>query len=630
MDCLDFELQLGVPAGRAVEVCVLDSPAGEATAVMTFPFDTLALENRLQAVQLALISRGATRRRMVPAHEQDVRSFGAALYDALFAGEIGSLFDRSRAEALREGKGLRLRLRFGDAAELASLPWEFLFDSRRDEYVCLSSATPIVRYLELGERQEPLAVAPPLRILAMVASPRDLPALDVVQEQARITTALAPLVASGRVELHWLAGQTWRDLQQGLRRGEWHALHFVGHGGFDAHSDEGMVALADDEGCTQRLGATELGRLLGDHFPLRLAVLNSCEGARVDKLDVFSSTAATLVRRGTPAVVAMQYEITDAAAVELARSFYTALADGIPVDVALGEARKAVSVALPGTLEWGTPVLYLRAPDGRIFDVDPIEPTALADPVVPPTLGIAIPPAAPIAPTTPQSPPGREPPVIEPAASAPPRTMSRSPLLIAALLGLCALAVLLTVLFAGSNDGDSESTSDTNENQTSTDIGVPDDWVQYEDPATGFTIYHPPAWNVRPQGGLTDFVDPDSGALVRVEYTDEPGDDAVQAWRDLASLARSNAGYEELRIEPVEFRDFEAAVWEFRVQEGGQVLHTVDLGVITGDYGFALLLRAPEASFPDLAEVFLQFQAGFDPPTTAPTVDGSEGGGEDE
>src|SRR5690242_21472183 len=45
------------------------------------------------------------------------------------------------------------------------------------------------------------------------------------------------------------------------------------------------------------LSATQLGLLLADHRPLRLVVLNSCEGARGGKLDIFSSAAATLVRR---------------------------------------------------------------------------------------------------------------------------------------------------------------------------------------------------------------------------------------------------------------------------------------------------------------------------------------------
>jgi tetratricopeptide (TPR) repeat protein len=63
----------------------------------------------------------------------------------------------------------------------------------------------------------------------------------------------------------------------------------------------------------------------------------------------------------------MQYEITDKAAIEFSRSFYEAVADGLPVDAAVAEARTAISMA--SDLEWGTPVLYMRSSDGHIFDI---------------------------------------------------------------------------------------------------------------------------------------------------------------------------------------------------------------------------------------------------------------------
>jgi hypothetical protein len=143
----------------------------------------------------------------------------------------------------------------------------------------------------------------------------------------------------------------------------------MGHGGFDTNADEGFLALADEEGDAQLIGATRLARLLADHPPLRLALLNACEGARGSQRDLFASTAATLVRRGLPAVLAMQYEITDEAAVDFAHAFYEALADGQPVDAAVTEARKAVSIAVNNSFEWGVPVLYMHAPDGMLFNV---------------------------------------------------------------------------------------------------------------------------------------------------------------------------------------------------------------------------------------------------------------------
>jgi CHAT domain len=78
--------------------------------------------------------------------------------------------------------------------------------------------------------------------------------------------------------------------------------------------------------------------------------------------------AAALVRRELPAVIAMQFEITDRAAISFADWFYTALTHGLPIDAALAEARKGI-YGSGNDLEWATPVLFMRVPDGRIFDI---------------------------------------------------------------------------------------------------------------------------------------------------------------------------------------------------------------------------------------------------------------------
>lgn len=368
LDYLDFELEIGPGEGREYPVTVLRSPAGEAREKATFPFGELELENRLQALQIALLRAEGIRRQALTPEDQAVQDFGRALFGMLFSGEVRSRYDVSQREAAAQGKGLRLKLRVL-SPELAALPWEFAYDPRNAEYVCLSRNTPVVRYLELPQPIAPLRAELPLRVLGMAVSPHGLPALDVALEKQRVDTALADVRAAGLVTLTWLEGQTWRDLQRAMRYGPWHIFHFIGHGGFDRAADEGFVALADEAGEAQRLSATQLGRLLADHRDLRLAILNACEGARGSAQDVFSSTASILVRRGLPAVLAMQYPITDRAAIEFARAFYEALADGLPVDTATTEARQAVSIAAPRSVEWGIPVLYMRAVDGALFDV---------------------------------------------------------------------------------------------------------------------------------------------------------------------------------------------------------------------------------------------------------------------
>ena len=95
----------------------------------------------------------------------------------------------------------------------------------------------------------------------------------------------------------------------------------------------------------------------------------------------------------------MQFEVSDMAAITLATEFYGALADGYPIEAAMAEARKAIFNAGNDT-EWATPVLYLRATDGRLFDLQrtsentpdvvhaPVEPTR------PEALPLPLPPAA--------------------------------------------------------------------------------------------------------------------------------------------------------------------------------------------------------------------------------------------
>lgn len=368
---LDLDLEIGVGTGRAYPVAIVHSPAGEARATMQFPFDELALDNRLKDLQIALLRSGGKRRLALTQEESAVQEFGKQLFDALIVGEVRSRYDISQREAATQGKGLRLKLRI-EAPQLAALPWEFLYDTRQAEFVCLSTNTPIVRYLELAQPIQPLLVTVPLRVLGMVVSPTDLPELDVTREKQRVENALKDLQTRGLVQVTWLAGQTWRELQRAMRSGTWHIFHFIGHGGFDSHADEGLIALANEDGKAEYMNATQLGRLLADHRSLRLVLLNSCEGAKGSERDLFSSTAAILVRRGIPAVLAMQYEITDRAAIEFSRSFYEAIADGLPVDAATAEARKAVSFAVTNTVEWGTPVLFMRSPDGRLFHLQPL------------------------------------------------------------------------------------------------------------------------------------------------------------------------------------------------------------------------------------------------------------------
>lgn len=368
-------------------VRVTNSPAGQAAAPFVFPFEPLEFENYL----LRLGQRsGGTRRADSPEMELS-KQFGGRLFDALFDDDVRAAL-RSSVRASEAGAaGLRIRLRFGNAPELADVPWEFLYDGGANRFLTLSRETPLVRYLDLSRPVEPLLVTPPLRILVMISDPTDYERLDVEGEWARLNAALADLQRRQLVEIVRLDKATLLELQRALRERQFHIFHYIGHGVFDESADDGFLVLEDESGRGRKVSGQYVGTLLADHRSLRLVVLNSCEGGRSSRQDPYAGAAQSLVQQGLPAVAAMQFEISDDSAAVFAQEFYMALADGYPVDAALAEGRRAI-FATKTNAEWGFPVLFMRAADGRIFDVQapaPAPPPAQPLPVEPPAVAEA-------------------------------------------------------------------------------------------------------------------------------------------------------------------------------------------------------------------------------------------------
>lgn len=366
MKYLDFDLLIE-PSGDAYAARVFNSPGGQASANFTAPFSDLEIENFLLRIGR---SRHAVRRIESP-EMTSAKLFGGRLFDSVFTGDVRGCLRSSMDEANRQGLGLRVRLHLGKSPALADLPWEFLYNVGMNRFLGLSVETPVVRYLELPERIRPLTVKPPLRVLMMISSPTDYPQLDVKREADKMNGALAELEERGLISVERQDVATLAELQHRLRKSEYHIFHFIGHGGFDDQAQDGLLILEDQEERGRRVPAQFLGTLLHDHRPLRLAVLNACEGARASRADPFAGTAQSLVQQGIPAVIAMQFEVTDEAAICFTREFYSAIAVGYPVDAALAEARKAIFAEV-SEIEWGTPVLYMRSPDGLIFEMEQV------------------------------------------------------------------------------------------------------------------------------------------------------------------------------------------------------------------------------------------------------------------
>jgi hypothetical protein len=359
----NFDLLIEADGTGQYRARVTNCPVGD-TAASTFslPFSPTELENLL----LKLDPGRSGMRRIADPHTKASMDLGSALFDAVFRNEVLVAWSRSKDAVRQNGRGLRLRLRMTGAPSLAAMPWELLYNRSSRMFYAQSDRTPVVRYLDVTNPPRPLTVHGPLRVLAIIASPHGLPQLDVEREWATVCDALADKQRAQLVSVDRLPAPTIGELQKWLRHNEVHVLHFVGHGYFDSQLQDGMLMFTDSSGHPAPVSSTVLGTHVRDHDPLRLIVLNACQTARVDDTDPYSGMAQGLIQQEAAAVVAMQFPISDNAAIVFTREFYGAVADGEPLDQAMASARKALLAE--HAAEWATPVLFLRAADGRVFD----------------------------------------------------------------------------------------------------------------------------------------------------------------------------------------------------------------------------------------------------------------------
>ena len=371
----------------AYRVRVLESPAGQAKSTFDLPFQEAELKS-FRWLSSRLYRKANFKVSGNPQTSQPLtpQTFGTRLFNAVFSNEAGTCLRRSLDQVASRSTsthkvGLRIRLRFDpNASELAYLPWEFLYDTVARHFTVLSEERVLARYMELPQPTKQLQVKPPLRVLAVVSAPRDVAPLDVEKEWNNLQQALSGLQDRRRVTLERLEEATIQALDNRLSKNDVHVLHFIGHG------YPGGLIFENGEGNSQKVGDERLGVLLQSNTALRLSFLNACDSAQSSWDDLFTGTAQTLVFQGIPAVLAMRFPITDRAAIELSQHFYEAIANGLPVDRALAQARRQIYLS-GNDEEWGTPILFSRSDDNSLLDVPADSPDSIKidDPPTPET-----------------------------------------------------------------------------------------------------------------------------------------------------------------------------------------------------------------------------------------------------
>jgi len=358
---VDFDLLIEGGGGQ-YRAHVLNSVIGNADVLFQNPFLDIELENFY--LRLGITRQG--QRRTDSPEMEEVRKFGKRLFDTVFKDDVLTAWCTAQNQAAADGKGLRIRLRL-DAGELGGLPWEYLYNQPLNRFLSLGCDTPLVRFLDLPQTPLVRPIQSPLRMLVIISSPNDYPRIDVEREWCQIRDALSKPMAAGLVQLERLEHANLPALQHRLRHGgDVHILHFIGHGFYDKTHQDGKLLFEDEYGHGRLTSGEDLGLILHNHPSLCLG-LNACEGARTSPEDPFAGVAQSVIQQGIQAAVAMQFSITDNAAIVFAREFYSVLAAGYSLDEALVEARLALYHL--GNIEWGTPVYFSRAEAEQVFEI---------------------------------------------------------------------------------------------------------------------------------------------------------------------------------------------------------------------------------------------------------------------
>ncbi len=389
----DFVINIESKKGDDAYVINVQSPRGEADATFQLRHgidDMLEMFQRVgQTVRGSATEEGGLVRdaKFVEVKPNANIDVGKELFEDLFVGTTRSLFDSSLAVAEDRGKGLRIKLQIDptdpELAKLASLPWESMVRQETKDYYSLQEQTPFVRYLNVQRPHEVSKFVPPLRVLVVISNPKGTAPLDLDHERSLMEQSLG---AYPEIQVDFLESATVSELNQKLSEKKYHVLHYMGHGDFDEKSGMGVLLMEDAAARAAPLDGERLGVILRSSS-IRLVFLNACNTAKADSSsgkDAFGGVATSLVAAGMPAVVAMQFPISDKAAIAFSRKFYSQIVRGRPVDAAVATSRLEVFSEDASNLEWATPVLFMRAPDGMLFDLEkekPADPTPSPEPV---------------------------------------------------------------------------------------------------------------------------------------------------------------------------------------------------------------------------------------------------------
>ena len=303
--------------------------------------------------------------------DPDLPAVGQQLYSMLAVGQVAAPLDT----LIKTGEG-RVVLDVRPAA-WQDLPWELARQGNRKLFA--RPQRPWSRGL-MNPGLPPPVLEWPLRILIVIGSRPGDSQVKAEEEVRAILSALEK--AEDHVDV-LIERQPGRDRLLALLRASGprpHIFHYIGHGGVqepaagvpagDAWLQIVNCPTPDCAGASvQDWAASEIFQVFDTGHKPNLVVLNACRSATFAQHGL-NSLSSTLIDAGVHAVLGMRAEVGPDDAIKFSAAFYTALASGDPLDVAVAAARNEIFGTTPhadSRPEWAAPVLQVCGDAGDLI-----------------------------------------------------------------------------------------------------------------------------------------------------------------------------------------------------------------------------------------------------------------------
>jgi CHAT domain len=355
---LDIVVVISPGPDGAYAIRAASDEFGQRNSTIKLPFTLEKLSRAVlnMARQIGTITPKANGSQAAGASDhKSAEDFGVELFNTPFQDQIRDLLVLAQGLAQSSADtGVRIRLSMDlqapGMAKVASLPWELMCRGRDETPMALSTQTTLVRALDVMGKTEPALFVAPLRIMVVMSNPDATTKLDLEKERKQIEATWGSLL---NVKVDFVSPVA-AEIRKRLRATKYHVIHYMGHGDFDDDDGVGILLLEKEDKSADRITGDEFARWLMDE-PLRLVFLNACKTGTTGERSgphPFAGVAAALIRQRVPAVVAMQFPISDPAAILFARTFYECILQGAPVDAAVVEGRKELRANKETACEW--------------------------------------------------------------------------------------------------------------------------------------------------------------------------------------------------------------------------------------------------------------------------------------